>query len=262
MIPNILSLLNMLFGIFAIIYSFGGMFGYAGGAIMLAMILDLFDGRIARMIKKPSPLGKYLDTFADMITFCAAPGIVFYSLIWGPNGYIFGTNGEYAFLKEFLFFKSEIIGVIVAFIFPFAGSLRLAKFMEEKNISESGQDYFIGMPSTFAGGSIALFMAFNWLGSLMDGFFQKYLPWLINFKIPLLVIAILYFFYAFIMISNFRFFRASVDLLNFRRGISFKKVLSNVFFILAVIFFTKYFLVLGALYYLLRSLQKNIKKFD
>ncbi len=258
MIANILSLLNLFCGIFAMIYAFSGGFGMAAGAIMLAMVLDLFDGRVARMIKKTNPLGQYLDTFADMTTFCIAPGILFYSIIWGPNGYVFGANSEYEFLKNIFIFKYKIIGALAAFAFPFAGSLRLAKFMDEKQQNLPRQNYFIGMPSTFAGGTAALFMGFNSMSSLIDGLLNKYFPAILNFRLPLIIIVIIYFLYSFIMVCNLYFFRPSPGLLTFYKGMKPVKIISNILLVAAIVLFTKYFLVLGALFYLFRSFVNNL----
>jgi CDP-diacylglycerol--serine O-phosphatidyltransferase len=252
----------MLFGFFAIIYSLQGDFGYASAAIMLAMILDLFDGRVARMIKKPSPLGKHLDSFADIVTFCISPAVLFYSVVWGAHGLIYADNAMYFNLRGFFIFEFKIIGVFLSFIFPLAGSIRIARFMEKK-ISDNEnkrEKFFIGMPSTFAGGSVALFTGFNFLSSPAKSLLSEYLPWLVKLKIPLSVIFILYFFYAFIMISNFNFFKASPDLLNFRKDTSVIRIILNVLFIFAIIFFMKYFLVIGALYYVFWSLIKYQKK--
>lgn len=249
MIPNAVSLLNMLFGFFSIILAFEGKFGIAASLIMLSMILDLFDGRLARLMKKKNPLGQYLDTFADLAAFCIAPAVLFYSLIWG-------TNSPYPELKEYFFFKTQIFGVLLAFVFPLTGAIRLAKFSVISN--ENGHsDFFTGLPTTFAGGSIALIMGFNFIPSFADRVFQLWIPELIHFRLPAAVIITAFVLYSYLMISPLKFARASKDFLNFRKGIPVGRMITNLMFAPVIIFFTKYFLVIGALFYLFSMLLKN-----
>jgi CDP-diacylglycerol--serine O-phosphatidyltransferase len=102
------------------------------------MMLDSMDGRLARMLKADSTLGKELDSLADIVTFGVAPSfLVFYTY----------------------FFQFGILGLIVSGLFPLFGAYRLARF----NISppKSSLNYFIGVPITAAGGIMAILTLFG-----------------------------------------------------------------------------------------------------
>ena len=102
------------------------------------MMLDSMDGRLARMLKADSQLGKELDSLADIVTFGVAPSFLVY----------------YTYFHQF-----GILGTLVAGLFPLFGAYRLARF----NIStdKSSLNYFIGVPITAAGGIMAILTLFG-----------------------------------------------------------------------------------------------------
>jgi CDP-diacylglycerol--serine O-phosphatidyltransferase len=101
--------------------------------IIIGVILDCMDGRMARLLKVTSDLGIELDSLADLITFGVAPAFVVYH-IW---------FSEYGF-----------IGLIFTCLFPMFGAYRLARF----NITTSEETlyYFSGVPITAAGSILAI----------------------------------------------------------------------------------------------------------
>ena len=80
-IPNILTLGNLLCGIFAIKIGFSEHYFLAGFFVILGAIFDFFDGFVARLLKVQGEIGKQLDSLADMVTFGVAPGVVMYSFL-------------------------------------------------------------------------------------------------------------------------------------------------------------------------------------
>jgi CDP-diacylglycerol--serine O-phosphatidyltransferase len=138
MIPNMFTLGNLYCGFLSIGFAAYGEFNNAAILILIGMMLDSMDGRIARMLKVDSELGKQLDSLADIVTFGVAPSFLVY----------------YTY-----FFKFELLGLAIAGLFPLFGAYRLARF----NItpSKSSLNYFVGVPITAAGGILALLTLFG-----------------------------------------------------------------------------------------------------
>jgi CDP-diacylglycerol---serine O-phosphatidyltransferase len=122
-IPNFITCLNLFSGCIAVLLAFKGNYQGAFIAILVAAVFDFFDGFAARMLKAYSPMGKELDSLADMVSFGFAPGMIVFSLLSEIN------------INEWLPY--------LAFIIPVFSALRLAKF----NIDERQTSSFIGMPT-------------------------------------------------------------------------------------------------------------------
>ncbi|MBA9026235.1 CDP-diacylglycerol--serine O-phosphatidyltransferase [Peribacillus huizhouensis] len=138
MIPNFVTLGNLYCGFLSIGFAANGQYNNAAILILIGMMLDSMDGRLARMLHADSILGKELDSLADIVTFGVAPSFLVY----------------YTY-----FFHFGLLGLIVAGLFPLFGAFRLARF----NISstKSSMNYFIGVPITAAGGILALLTLFG-----------------------------------------------------------------------------------------------------
>ncbi len=130
LIPSIFTLTNLLLGVVSLVFTMDGEFVIAASMILLAMILDGMDGRLARRLDAASPFGKELDSLADLVSFGVAPAIL-----------------VYAYKMKSL----EVVGLIVCISFALCGAVRLARF-NILNIST----YFIGVPITAAGSLVAL----------------------------------------------------------------------------------------------------------
>lgn len=137
LIPNILTFMNLSFGILSIIEVFNKNFGRGALFIIAAALIDRYDGRIARFFNVSSEIGKELDSLADLISFGVAPAILIFSK------YIFHSQ---AF---------GVIGIISAQAYIICGCYRLAKY----NISEFN-GIFTGIPITVAGSMLSLFSLF------------------------------------------------------------------------------------------------------
>ena len=134
--PGFFTVANLLFGFLSLIYAFKGEIRSAVAMIMLSVLMDSLDGRVARKLKADSEFGKELDSLSDLISFGLAPAIIVY---------IFVYESVWSFW-----------GIWVSALFTICGAIRLARFNTLCNI-----DYFIGVPITFSGGFIALLLLFT-----------------------------------------------------------------------------------------------------
>jgi Phosphatidylserine synthase len=80
-IPNTITCLNLLSGTIAVIFAYEGNFIIASALIVLGAVFDFFDGMSARLLKAYSPMGKEMDSLADMVTFGVAPAMMVFSLL-------------------------------------------------------------------------------------------------------------------------------------------------------------------------------------
>ncbi|MDC0179556.1 CDP-diacylglycerol--serine O-phosphatidyltransferase [Candidatus Pelagibacter sp.] len=134
-LPNMLTLIGVCIGLTSIRFALDGKFEFAIIAIIFAALIDGLDGRIARLIKATSKVGKELDSLTDMISFGVAPAFVMY--FWKLN-----TLGRF--------------GWLVCLIYVICVALRLARFNVNSNHDPSWRDnFFEGVPSP-AGGILVL----------------------------------------------------------------------------------------------------------
>jgi CDP-diacylglycerol--serine O-phosphatidyltransferase len=130
-IPNIITLLNLFSGTIAITHAFNGNFSGVVIWVFIAAIFDFFDGMAARLLKAYSPLGKELDSLADVVSFGVAPATALYILM-----------RDYFIYPEVLQSVSHLIPY-VSFLIPAFAAYRLGKF----NIDTRQSNSFIGMPT-------------------------------------------------------------------------------------------------------------------
>ena len=134
-LPNMLTLIGVCIGLSSIKFAVDGKFELSIGAIILAALIDGLDGRIARLIKGTSKVGKELDSLTDVISFGVAPSFVMY--FWSLNN-----------LGKF--------GWLLCLIYVVCVALRLARFNVSSNNEPSWKDnFFEGVPSP-AGGILVL----------------------------------------------------------------------------------------------------------
>lgn len=132
-IPNALTLLNLFLGCCALMALFNQAYMLAIGFIASGLVADFLDGAVARMLKVNSPLGKELDSFADMVTFGVVPGLILYILIAeGFSGGGFSGQLQWSALPAFI-------------LSAFSG-LRLAKF----NLDTRQSQTFLGLATPSA----------------------------------------------------------------------------------------------------------------
>ena len=142
-IPNLLTLINLIFGMVGIVLAFDGKLHLAGIMVFVAAVFDFFDGFAARLLNAQSDLGKELDSLADMVTFGVLPGVIVYQVVNGLSGIYFTS-----FLERPL--NLHVISLL-AFLLTAASAYRLAKF----NIDTRQSTNFIGLPTP----AMAMFFA-------------------------------------------------------------------------------------------------------
>jgi CDP-diacylglycerol--serine O-phosphatidyltransferase len=138
-VPNMFTIGNLFLGIIAIILVFNDNPPLAAMFVIIAMLLDGLDGRVARALNAQSEFGKELDSLSDVISFGVAPAFIMYVVAFKDIVHI-----------------NEATTWIVTAIFPICGALRLARY----NVVAGTPGYFIGLPIPAAGGilcTLALF---------------------------------------------------------------------------------------------------------
>src|SRR5688572_6603800 len=147
-IPNLFTLLNLVFGCLAIVcilqngiaiqYNEQGAqyidipekIWMASLFIAIAAVVDFLDGFVARLFNASSEMGKQLDSLADVVSFGVAPAMIIYQFL------------RLSFAKEENGIEVSVIWLAPAFLFAAAGAYRLARF----NIDKSQQYGFKGVP--------------------------------------------------------------------------------------------------------------------
>ena len=135
-LPSLFTVGNLFCGYYAVLATMHGNFGQAAHAIGIALILDIVDGRIARLTNSSTGFGLQLDSLADVISFGVAPSVL--ALVWG-----FSTV-DYR------------LAWIAAFTFTICGAMRLARF----NVQAGNLKHFVGLPIPAGGGAIAAIVHF------------------------------------------------------------------------------------------------------
>ena len=130
-IPNLLTCANLAVGCYACILALSGDYTGAMTAIVIAAGFDFADGLAARLLNAYSPIGKDLDSLADVVSFGVAPGMMLFNFLDRIQKSVEWSNP--AIGKIFL---------LAAFAIPVFSALRLAKF----NNDDRQTDSFIGLP--------------------------------------------------------------------------------------------------------------------
>ena len=134
-LPNMFTLIGVCIGMSSIKFAFDGRFEISIIAIIIAAIIDGLDGRIARLIKAASRVGKELDSLTDVISFGVAPAFIMY--FWKLN-------------------EIGRVGWLICLVYVMCVALRLARFNVNSGNDPSWRDnFFEGIPSP-AGGVIVL----------------------------------------------------------------------------------------------------------
>jgi CDP-diacylglycerol--serine O-phosphatidyltransferase len=163
-IPNLITLLNLFFGCWAIVYVFqagaiasidetGGMIiempeqlYMASLFIAIAAVIDFFDGFVARLLKVSSEMGKQLDSLADVVSFGVAPACIVFQFL------------RMALANDVNALSHNSLLLAPAFLIPMAGAFRLGRF----NLDASQTSYFKGVPIPMIGILTASFPLIYW----------------------------------------------------------------------------------------------------
>lgn len=199
-LPNLLTLANLVCGCIAIAFilnsqpfvsSFNDMEYWVIGTqqahwgaifILLAAVFDMLDGLAARALQVFSPIGKDLDSLADIVSFGVAPSMILYKMLWA------------SYMAEPYALDVNMLAMVPAFIMVCAGAIRLARY----NINTTpAKGYFTGMPIPAAGLFIACLPLINWFNPMNLGVYLQN-KWAIY-----AVIAIV----SWLMLSRIKFFK-------------------------------------------------------
>lgn len=149
LLPSLLTTGNLFCGFLALVLTSEERFTEAAIAIFVAMVMDILDGKVARLTKTSTQFGVEFDSLADVVSFCVAPAFMLYTVA-------LGTLGRAAWLG--------------AFLFVVCGALRLARFNVYSGVTD--RRYFVGLPTPAAAGVVASVLLFlgnaeisRWLGA-------------------------------------------------------------------------------------------------
>jgi CDP-diacylglycerol--serine O-phosphatidyltransferase len=131
-IPNILTFGNLIFGLLSLVTTFQGSYKLSVIFILLAGLMDRYDGQLARFLQVSSDFGKELDSLADLVSFGVAPSLLLFNL--------------------YNFISLDYIGYFCFLVFPVAGAFRLARYNSSKF-----DNVYTGIPITLAGMLVALY---------------------------------------------------------------------------------------------------------
>ena len=237
LLPNLFTTGALFAGFYAIVAATGDRFEQAAIAIVVAMLLDGFDGRVARMTQTTSEFGTQYDSISDMVSFGVAPSLVVY---------------EWALIhfNDFPWIWSKL-GWLAAFFYTAAAALRLARF--NTRVTIVSKRYFQGLPSPAAAAAL---VGFIWVCHDMQ--LSR-----ADFAVPALIVTILL---GACMVSNFSYY--SFKDINPSNRVPFIAMLAMVLgFILASIDTPKLFFALFAVYalsgpvtYLIRVRRKRYSR--
>ena len=177
LLPNLLTTGALFAGFYAIVAATTDQFAWAAVAIIIALLLDFLDGRIARMTHTTSKFGAQYDSISDMVSFGVAPALVAYE--WALVHF-----------SDFPWVWSKL-GWLAAFFYTAAVALRLARF--NARVTVISKRYFQGLPSPAAAAAL---VGFIWVCHDMQLSRE-------NFAIAVLVLTILL---GALMVSNFTYY--------------------------------------------------------
>lgn len=169
LLPGLLTTGNLLCGFYAVVLTLDGHHQWAALTLFIGMLLDLLDGKVARLTRTTTQFGVEFDSLADVVSFGVAPGLLLYSWALQPLGRV---------------------GAGAAFLYVICGALRLARFNVLAGVVD--RRYFIGLPIPGAAGVVAATVVF--FGT--PGFGR---PGLLGLALGTYVLA-------FLMISNIRYY--------------------------------------------------------
>lgn len=147
LVPNLVTMLGLCFGLTSIRFTFAEQFHLAAGMLILAALIDGLDGLLARRLNAASPFGAELDSLSDFVCFGVAPALLVYN---------FGLEGLAG------------MGWLAALFFAICCCLRLARFnvAAKEETADSGKS-FTGVPAP-AGAMLGIFPVTLFLSGIVD----------------------------------------------------------------------------------------------
>ena len=172
-VPSLFTLFNLFFGFWSMVLVSRGEFYRAGWFIVFAGILDLLDGRVARLSGTGTKFGAELDSLVDIVSFGVAPAFLTYRVAFAAAG---------------------PMGWVTCYFYVMAAAIRLARF----NLTHAGhaKASFVGMPSPAAGMTLATYYPFTQTALYQD--VLVHWPWQLLLTFLTIILAIL-------MVSNVQY---------------------------------------------------------
>jgi CDP-diacylglycerol---serine O-phosphatidyltransferase len=131
LLPSLLTTGNLLCGFLAVILASQGRFAESVVAIFVAMVLDLLDGKVARLTKTTTQFGVEFDSLADVVSFCVAPAFLMFAMVLRDLG------------------RAAWFGAV---LYVICGALRLARFNVYAGVTD--RRYFVGLSTPAAAGLV------------------------------------------------------------------------------------------------------------
>ena len=138
-IPNAVTCLNLLCGCLALTFIFQGELVMGAYLVGVAAVADFFDGLLARALRVSSPIGKDLDSLADMVSFGVVPGAIMFRLMYETLG--LAQPGLHSWVGSAAWVMQVVL--YLPFVITIFSALRLAKFNNDTRQTTS----FIGLPT-------------------------------------------------------------------------------------------------------------------
>ena len=172
-VPSLFTLFNLFFGIWSMVLASRGEFYRASWYIVFAGVLDVLDGRVARLSNTGTRFGAELDSLVDVVSFGVAPAFLLYQLAFAEAG---------------------AAAWVFCYFYVMAAAIRLARF----NVTQVGRPKttFIGLPSPAAGMTLATYYPFTQTDLYRE--VLRYLPWQLLLTFLMILLTIL-------MVSNVRY---------------------------------------------------------
>ena len=153
-LPSFITLINGACGFIAMLFASDGYFAMAGYIILLAMIADVLDGRVARLTRTTSSFGGQLDSLSDAISFGVAPAFLMIKLV----EYHLGQLGFEDLGLPMLLGRVIILSAV---LYAMCAVVRLARFNVENEEDEAAHMNFAGLPSPAAAGVVVSLVIFH-----------------------------------------------------------------------------------------------------
>jgi CDP-diacylglycerol--serine O-phosphatidyltransferase len=169
LLPGLLTTGNLLAGFYSIVLTLDGRYEWAALALFVGMVMDMLDGKVARLTRTTTQFGIEFDSLADVVSFGVAPALLLYAWALQPLGRV---------------------GAGAAFLYVICGALRLARFNVLTGVTD--RRYFIGLPIPGAAGVVASTVLFFETGDFG--------------RAQLFILALAMYLLAFLMISNLRYY--------------------------------------------------------
>lgn len=232
LLPNLITTSALFCGFYSITLSILGNYSESVIYILIAMILDGLDGRVARLTNTQTTFGEYYDSLSDMLCFGVAPALLIYlsSLSGFTSGYI------------------SKIANIACFIYIAATAIRLARFNSRNQASD--KKYFVGLASPAAA---AILICYVWLITDLNLYAGSYIFYTITITLAL----------SLLMVSNLAY--ASFKDFNFKQKVPIltlfiiSLIISFISFDPPKVLFVFFLLygISGPFLYILRKIRRN-----